>query len=49
MKPPALCRGCGTRLDPAATLNATRQPAYDRHPGCEPGGTQLQLIKGGKR
>jgi len=48
--PTALCRGCGTYLDPAARAGHDGTPdAHDRHPGCEAGGRQLRLIKGGRR
>lgn len=47
--PRALCRGCGGLLDPAAAAGHDGTPAvYDRHPGCEPGGAPLRLIKGAK-
>lgn len=48
--PTALCKGCGTYLDPAARAGHDGQPdVHDRHPGCEAGGRQLRLIKGEKR
>lgn len=48
--PAALCRGCGTYLDPAAAAGPDGTPGvFDRHPGCEPGGTPLRLIKGAKK
>lgn len=42
--------GCRWPVHPAATLGADRSPnAFDRHPGCEPGGQQLRLIKGASK
>lgn len=47
--PVALCRRCGTYLDPAAAAGHDGTPGvYDRHPGCEPGGAPLRLVKGEK-
>ena len=45
-----LCRVCGSVLHPAAAAGYDGTPnVYDRHPGCEPGGRPLHLVKGGKR
>lgn len=41
--------GCGWPLDVAATKDWNGRTVYDRHPGCEPGGQQLRLIKGEKQ
>ncbi|WP_329013117.1 hypothetical protein OG271_03830 [Micromonospora rifamycinica] len=47
--PQALCRTCGGYLDPAARAGQDGTPdVHDRHPGCEAGGTPLQLIQGGR-
>ncbi len=48
--PQALCPVCGGYLDPAARAGHDRSPdVFDRHPGCEAGGTPLRLIQGGRR
>ncbi|MFF3867382.1 hypothetical protein [Micromonospora sp. NPDC001898] len=48
--PGRLCPVCGRYLDPAAAAGPDGQPGvWDRHPGCEAGGQQLRLIKGGRR
>lgn len=47
---PGLCTGCGFHLHPAATVGNDGTPnAFDRHPGCQPGGQQLRLIKGARK
>lgn len=38
---------CGWPVHPAAAAGADGTPGvHDRHPGCEPGGQQLRLLKG---
>lgn len=39
--------GCRWPLHPAAAAGADGTPnTFDVHPGCQPGGQQLRLIKG---